>query len=234
MKRLAIIPARGGSKRISNKNIRDFCGNPMISYILRSANDSKLFEEIHVSSEDDEILQLVDQLGFRVDFKRPIELAYDHTPIMPVLKYVAEKYEQSGKVFDEVWLLMACSPLIDASDLQAAAKAFDLSLQDKPLLGVSPYPAPIEWAFAMDKDNSRLTPLNPGMFAMRSQDLQTRYYDAGSLAVFPLKLITQSVGAGSDDEFIPFILSRDKSIDIDDEDDWKFAEALFKSRKFHI
>ena len=85
MKRIAIIPARGGSKRIPDKNIREFCGRPMISYALQTAKESKLFDVIHVSTDSERTAQIVTQLGFSVDFMRPMELADDQVPIMPVL-----------------------------------------------------------------------------------------------------------------------------------------------------
>src|SRR5947207_11884930 len=120
-KRIAIIPARGGSKRIVNKNIRDFCGKPMVAHVLGTAKASGLFDVIHVSTESTTIRRIVEDLGFRVDFLRPIELADDQTPIMPVLKYVADTFASRGQVFDQVWLLMACAPLIDSRDLNEAA-----------------------------------------------------------------------------------------------------------------
>ena len=114
-RRLAIIPARGGSKRIADKNIRAFCGRPMIAHILDTARASGLFEVIHVSTESPRIASVVEALGFEVHFPRPIaQLADDKTPLMPVLRYVTETFQSRGQTFDEVWLLMACAPLIEA------------------------------------------------------------------------------------------------------------------------
>src|SRR5450755_2920533 len=106
--RLAVIPARGGSKRIPDKNIRMFCGKPMIGHILQAATGSRLFDTIHVSTESQRIADVVESLGYTIDFLRPQHLAGDHTPLMPVLKYAAETYATTGKNFDEIWLLMAC------------------------------------------------------------------------------------------------------------------------------
>ena len=88
IKRLAIIPARGGSKRIKNKNIKSFCGKPIIYYPLEALKKSKLFSKIHVSTDDDKILDLVENFGFKVDFKRPPNLSDDFTPLMPVLIHI--------------------------------------------------------------------------------------------------------------------------------------------------
>lgn len=231
-RRLAIIPARGGSKRIPNKNIRDFCGKPMIAHILQVARASGQFDVIHVSTESEEIRETVEALGFGVDFKRPDELADDHTPIMPVLKYVTDTYAARGKLFDQAWLLMACAPLIDTRDLQEAAALFDRAGGCDPLLAVSEYPAPIEWAFKRSPDG-RLDPVQAGMFAMRSQDLEKKYYDAGSFAVFPSATVRASTGAGSDAGFIGYILPKGKAIDIDDEEDWVMAEAMFRLKSLN-
>lgn len=226
MKRLAIIPARGGSKRIPQKNIRDFCGNPMISHILNSANKSKLFDVIHVSTESYEIKDVVEKLGFQVPFLRSEDLADDFTPILPVLKDVMEKFVSIGQSFDQIWLLMACSPLIEDLDLINAAKLFEMEGGKSPVIGVTEYPVPIEWAFSRSA-NGHLSPIHPGMFAIRSQDLEKKYFDAGAFAIFPSEKIQNAEGAGSDNEFIGYVISKDKAIDIDDEADWNFAEKMF-------
>lgn len=229
MKRLAIIPARGGSKRIPNKNIRDFCGQPMITHVLGAARDSGLFTTVHVSTESESIRDVATLFGFPPDFPRPTELADDHTPIMPVLRAVVDTYAQFGKNYDQVWLLMACAPLVTARELADAALAFEQSGGLKPLLAVGEFPAPIEWGFRR-RDDGHLSPISPGMFATRSQDLAKAYYDAGAFAVFPAENITKAEGAGSDEGFVGYVLPRGTAIDIDDESDWIQAERIFYSR----
>lgn len=229
-RRLAIIPARGGSKRIPNKNTRDFYGKPMISYVLNAASESRLFDVIHVSTDSDEIRDTVENLGFQIDFMRPSELADDHTPIMPVLKFVTDKYFSLGQEFDEIWLLMACAPLIEMSDLQEAAKLFEQSGGSKSLIAVAEYPVPIEWAFCLNTDGT-LKPVQPGMFSVRSQDLGKKYFDSGTFVVYSYSMIQSSEGAGSDADFIGFVLSKGKAIDIDDKEDWAIAEALYREKK---
>ena len=159
MKRLAVIPAREGSKRIKNKNIKNFCGKPIISYALNAAKESDLFDTIHVSTESEEIANIVRDLGFTVDFLRDISLADDITPIIPVLKWVVEKYQSKNIYFDEVVLIMACAPFIDATDLKKASLIMDKNNGTKSVISISSYPAPIEWAF--ENKNSFLTPVNP-------------------------------------------------------------------------
>lgn len=229
MRRLAIIPARGGSKRIPNKNTRDFCGQPMVTHVLGAARDSGLFSTIHVSTDSESIRDVVASFGFPPAFPRPAALADDHTPIMPVLRYVAEEYANRDQHFDEIWLLMACAPLIEAKDLSMAATLFRESGCKQPLLAVSEYPVPIEWAFSRGVSGV-LSPIQEGMFAVRSQDLEKRYYDAGSFAAFPAVRVLESQGAGSDSGFIGYVLPKGTAIDIDDEQDWQLAEAIYRVR----
>lgn len=229
MKRLAVIPARGGSKRIPNKNVRDFCGQPMITHVLSAARASGLFTTIHVSTENESISNVATQLGFPPDFPRPAELADDHTPIMPVLRHAAQEYANRGLHFDEVWLLMACAPLIEARDLSSASTLFQQAGNEQPLLAVYEYPVPIEWAFSRG-ENGALTPVQAGMFAVRSQDLEKRYFDAGSFAIFPSSRVLESQGAGSDSGFIGYVMPKGTVIDIDDEQDWLLAEAIYRSK----
>ena len=227
--RLAIVPARGGSKRIQNKNILDFCGAPMITHILRAAHRSGLFSKIHVSTEDEKIRRVATEFGFPPDFSRPDDLADDQTPIMPVLKYVTEEYSHRGAHFDEVWLLMACAPLIRCQHLIEASLLFDRNEGREKVLSVAEFPVPIEWAFDQDASGG-LTPVNPGLFATRSQDLATRYYDAGAFAIYSLSEILQAQPAGSDTGFVGYVLPKASAVDIDTLEDWRLAEALFRSQ----
>ena len=103
MKRLAVIPARGGSKRIKNKNIKNFCGKPIINYVINSAVKSNLFDKIHVSTESELVKEVVEKNGLYIDFMRPKELSDDFTPIMPVILSVIETYQKKKIQFDEIW-----------------------------------------------------------------------------------------------------------------------------------
>lgn len=228
MKRLAIIPARGGSKRIPYKNIREFCGLPMIAHPLGAARDSGLFSTIHVSTENEVIREVVTKFGFRPDFARPNHLADEHAPIMPVLRFTAEEYERRGQHFDEIWLIMACAPLIDPQDLRNAATMLYETDGKQAVLAVSEYPVPVEWAFSRDV-NASLTPLQEGMFAVRSQDLKPSYFDSGSFVAFPANRIFESSNEGSDSGFLGYVLPKGRAIDIDDEEDWQLAEAIYRA-----
>lgn len=225
-RRLAIVPARGGSTRVPDKNIRDFGGRPMIAHILDIARRSALFDTIHVSTESSRIADVVERLGYRVEFLRPAALAQDQTPLMPVLRDSAEEFHVRAQQFDEIWLLMACAALIEPDDLAGAARLYTEREGQSSVLSVAPYPAPVEWAYRRLADG-RLRPTEPGKFAIRSQDLETKYYDTGTFGVFPAKRVLESTGAGDDTGFVGYVLPRHKAIDIDTEEDWKFAEIIF-------
>jgi N-acylneuraminate cytidylyltransferase len=227
---IAIIPARGGSKRIPDKNVRDFCGKPMIAYTIEIAIGAGIFDTIHVSTESSRIAKMVENFGLSVDFLRPARLADDNTPIMPVLKYVTEYYQAGGKTFDAICLLAACAPLIEVADLIAAEETFRRSEGTRPLLAVTKYPVPVEWAFERNKDGT-LYPNNPGAFAIRSQDLGVKYYDAGVFAFFPVNRVLNSVGPGSDDGFLGYVLPHQKVLDIDEPEDWLLAEFLYRVKE---
>ena len=198
----------------------------MIAHILDTARGSSLFDTIHVSTESSRIADVVESLGYGVEFLRPTELAEDQTPLMPVLHHTAEAFLARGRRFDEIWLLMACAPLIEPDDLIGAANLYAEKGGRWAVLAVTPYPAPLEWAYSRDADG-RLYPTEPGKFAIRSQYLGTNYYDTGTFCGFPAQSVLGGSGAGNDTGFVGYVLPRHKAIDIDTEEDWKFAEILF-------
>ena len=227
LKRIAIIPARGGSKRIPQKNIKNFCGKPMISYPIRALKESDLFDKIHISTNDNKIVNVVNQLNLEVDFYRPNDLSDDYTPLMPVIKYVVEEYRKRNQTFDEVWVILPCSPLLKAEDLVKASGIFQKLNYSNPLMAVTEYPVPIEWAFEINKKGF-LKPINKGSFAIRSQDLTKKYHDAGVFYVYPNEFILNCDSEGNDENIKPYFLSKLDAIDIDYEEDWIYAEKLFK------
>ncbi|MBF0625199.1 MAG: acylneuraminate cytidylyltransferase family protein [Magnetococcales bacterium] len=224
-RRIAIIPARGGSKRIPEKNIIDFCGRPMIAYPLEAARASGLFDTIHVSTESPRIMEVVAELGFPVDFPRPARLADDHAVLMAVLRFVLDSYASRGRTFDQVTLLMATCPLMTATDL-----AGGVALQDRvdPLsvLGVTPFTTPIQWAFARTGPQGRLQPREPDSFRIRSQDLPGYVHEAGSFTIFSAQRILGDGGPGRQDDFVGYEIPAIRAIDIDTPDDLEMARAL--------
>jgi pseudaminic acid cytidylyltransferase len=225
MSLIAIIPARGGSKRIQHKNIRPFCGRPMIAYPLEAARQSGLFDVIHVSTDDAAIRNTAAQLGYEPDFLRPAALADDHVGVVPVLDYVVKEYAKKGRRFRGACLIYACAPLLAAQDLIAAAKIFDQHDGKKMVLGVTSYPAPVEWAFRIAPDGSLIAD-NEASHAIRSQDLQHAYYDSGMVSIFPISDFEPGADL-KNRPTVPCILPRHRVVDIDTAEDWEMAETLY-------
>jgi N-acylneuraminate cytidylyltransferase len=223
--KIAIIPARGGSKRIKDKNIREFCGKPMIQYALEAARDSGIFDKIHVSTESDTIRAIVEGLGYPVDFLRSAELADDVTGLMPVLQWVLGAYRVVGRGYEDVCCLMPACPLLEPEDLRRGYDRYLAFGRKHPLHVVAPFPVPIEWAYRRD-GQGRLTPTQPGMFAVRSQDLEKTYYESGPFSFFHRHHLLSENPAG-DEDFVSIVLPRERAIDIDDPEDLVLAETLF-------
>ena len=220
-RRLVIIPARAGSKRI--------CGNPIIYYPIEAIIKSKLFCEIHVSTDSREIVNAVNLKGIKVDFLRPKNLSDDHTPLMPVIKYVLEQYNKKEQYFDEIWIVLPCSPFLKARDLVNASQIFNNSINNNFLMTVTEYSVPIEWAFKINEDG-HLDSINKGAFAIRSQDLEKKYYDTGLFYAYRSEFILKSNESGYDENILPYFLKKGETIDIDDMEDWTYAEKLYETK----
>ena len=223
---LAIIPARAGSKRIKNKNTIGFCGRPMIAYALDCARDSGLFDKIHVSTDSQQIADLVADLGFPVDFLRKAELADDKTHVTPVMHWVVEQYQNAGHSVDTVCLLLPCSPLIEPSDLRAAHAHFLDQPGGVPVLAVVPYTYPVQRALA-EQEPGLLRPAFPDSWPARSQDLTANFHDAGSFCFIGANYLMQCDNILGD-QFRPHLLPRHKAVDIDDPEDLEFAEIVYR------
>ena len=226
--RILIIPARSNSKRIKNKNVKLFNGVPIIFYPIDAAKKSKLFNKIHVSTDCNKIKKICEKRGIKTDFLRTKKLSGDHVPLIDVFKFVVEKYKKSGKYFDEIWTLMPCSPLINFKDLIKISQFFKKN-QDKVILSVSKHKVPIQWAYKKNK-KKYLTPIDYKSLNKRSQDLPTRYYDSGQFVIYPGRYF----GNFKKNKLIGYELPFLKSIDIDDEEDWKLAEISYKSLRKNI
>jgi pseudaminic acid cytidylyltransferase len=223
--KLAIIPARGGSQRIKNKNIRDFCGKPLIHYSLAVAKESSLFDEIHVSTDSDTIKEIVEREGFSIPFLRDSSLADHHTPLLPVLQWVVREFSKRDREFTEVCLLMPTAPLLLASDLIAAHKVFTSKNKIHPLMALSTFPVPIEWAIEEISINS-FSHLYPEKAQLRSQDLIKKYFDAGAFVFYSTNQLIQE-NTNQSNTFLGYHLSRARAVDIDDDDDFELAKLLY-------
>lgn len=226
MNKIAIIPARIGSKRIPKKNIKLFHGKPIISYILDVINRSTIFDEVHVSTESAEVLGVLNTMGVNVKFKRPDYLAEDNIPLMEVIRYVLIEYEKIGLTFDQVWLFLPCSPFITQVDIVNAIKVYENHGMEYPLMTVKEYETTIQKAFIAD--NNFLKSVNPNAILKQSQQLSKFYHDSGNFAIFPRKYIDKEDHERVNINFLGYEISRERSIDIDTPYDWALAEKMYE------
>ena len=151
LRRLAIIPARLGSKRIKKKNIRLFFGKPIISYPIKQLKLSGLFDKIFVSTEDKAVKKIAESYGAKVDFLRSKKLSKDKTPLILVLKNVISELKKRGEVYDEIWMIYACNPLLSKKNIIKAKNEFQKTLKTFPMISMKEFEVPIEWAFEKGK-----------------------------------------------------------------------------------
>ncbi|SSY80151.1 pseudaminic acid cytidylyltransferase [Alysiella crassa] len=223
---LAIIPARGGSKRIPRKNIKLFNGKPMIAHSILVAQHSGCFERIIVSTDDDEIAQIAQQYGAEVPFTRPAELSDDFATTGAVIAHAVDfMQKQGGWHGDIACCIYATAPFIQAVDLQIGATKLRETGADF-TFSVTDYAFPIQRALKLD-DAGEVAMFQPEMFAVRSQDLATAWHDAGQFywgktsAWLAQKPIFNSKSVGVK-------LPRYRVQDIDTPDDWERAALLAK------
>lgn len=173
LNRLAIIPARGGSKRIRNKNLIDFEGKPIIKYTIDNAKKSKIFDTIHISTDSQKILNYLKKIKIYPDFKRLKKYAGDNIGLLETLKFVVDEYKKRKVVYKEIWLLYSCAPLITHKDLILASRAFNKTKKKYPMMSITEYSTPIEWAFKKNKNIFK--PVNEKLLSLRSQDIRKSY-----------------------------------------------------------
>lgn len=221
--RLAVIPARGGSKRIPRKNVKPFAGKPMIGYAIDAARDAGCFEHIVVSTDDDEIAAVAQRLGAEVPFRRPAELANDHAATAPVIAHAIDQAHRVGWTVHQVCCIYPGVPLLRAQDLRDALALLEEGLSDFvfPVLRFESAPQR-----AMQRDaKGRMAPMYPEFTMTRTQDLEPAYHDAGQFywGTVPGWLSGRSAHAGGRS----IVLPAERAVDIDTPEDWARAEALF-------
>lgn len=223
--KLAVIPARGGSKRIPRKNIKFFHGKPMIAWSIEAAKQSGCFDRIIVSTDDYEIAEVAMAFGAEVPFMRPPELSDDYTGTTPVIAHAIAWQNNQGLKVSEACCLYATAPFVQTKDIQRGLKLL-LSGDSDYAFSVTSYPFPIQRAIRITPNN-RVEMFQPECFETRSQDLQEAWHDAGQfywgkanswLAQKPL------FGSGAAPVFLPRHLVQD----IDTPEDWVRAELMFK------
>lgn len=227
MSNLCIIPARGGSKRIPRKNIKDFLGKPIIAYSIETAIASGMFDEVMVSTDDNEIADLAVTLGAKVPFKRSEQNSNDFATTFDVIEEVWNSYSNMGNVFNNICCIYPCAPFITADNLK---KAFDLMNADNfdSVFPVVQFSFPIQRAISVN--NNKLRFFYPEFELSRSQDLEKSYHDAGQFYWLKSASIIESKGIVTSNTGT-IILSEMETQDIDTDIDWKLAELKYKLLK---
>ncbi|MCR5537341.1 MAG: pseudaminic acid cytidylyltransferase [Succinivibrio sp.] len=223
MSTLAIIPARGGSKRIPHKNVKDFLGKPLLAYALSAIEESGLFEKVVVSTDDEEIATAARRYGAEVPFMRSKELADDFTGTEAVTHDAAVRVEQLGFKADYICCVYATAPLLTGYWLK---KAYDRVREAKTdyLYACCEFPFPIQRAQYLEPDGTPV-PVMPECMPMRSQDLRKTYQDAGLFYFYSHRYLIEGVR----DNLVcrGFELPRYRVIDIDTPEDFTVAKAMY-------
>jgi pseudaminic acid cytidylyltransferase len=223
--KLALIPARGGSKRIPRKNIRPFRGKPMIAWSIEAALAAGCFDRILVSTDDEEIAKVAESYGAEVPFLRPAHLADDQATTQAVVMHSADWCQQQGLHVDAVCCLYATAPFVCSDDLLKAARLLENSPDHSFVFAATSFPFPIQRAIRMNQ-NGRSSMFQPEHFNSRSQDLEEAYHDAGQFYWARVNAWLNSESIFEDGA--PLILPRWRVQDIDTEEDWQRAELLHR------
>lgn len=224
MNNVAIITARGGSKRIPRKNIKDFLGKPIIAYSIETALQSNLFSEIMVSTDDAEIAEISIKYGAKVPFMRSAKNSDDFSGTTDVLIEVIQEYQKKQITFDYACCIYPTAPLIQVIKLQEAYKLI-IEKEADCVLPVVQFSYPIQRAYAIE--NSKLYMADPQYLMSRSQDLPKRYHDSGSFYWFNPNSLLKNKQLLSKKTY-PIILSDTEVQDIDNLEDWKLAELKYQ------
>lgn len=227
---VAIITARGGSKRIPGKNIKDFCGKPIMAYAIAAALDSGLFDEVMVSTDSPEIAEIAKAHGASVPFMRSPSASDDYATTADVLHEVLSAYAEREKSFDFMCCLYPTAPFVTAEKLRVAHTAFMESGADM-LEPVVAFSYPPQRSFSIE---AGLLAYNyPEHVRTRSQDLPTWYHDAGQFYFYRVEAFLRSVEGSSEQggydlRCVPFVMNEMEVQDIDTLMDWQLAEAKYR------
>ncbi|MBO4899625.1 MAG: pseudaminic acid cytidylyltransferase [Lachnospiraceae bacterium] len=225
MSAIAIITARGGSKRIPRKNIREFCGKPIMNYSIEAALESGIFDEVMVSTEDEEIADIARAAGAAVPFMRSAETSSDTATTEEVISEVLERYEEMGRTFEYGCCIYPTAPFVTAHKLK---DAFDILVESgaQSIVPMQEFTYPPQRGLFIDGEGY-VKMLHPEYATTRSQDLEKHYHECGQFYIFRNAdfLIQHDTTM---EKSIPYIIDPVESQDIDTESDWALAELKYK------
>lgn len=224
MSSIAIITARGGSKRIPRKNIKPFLGKPIILYSIEAALKSGVFDEVMVSTDDEEIAEIAKNAGAKVPFYRSEATSNDYATTADVLLEVLSEYEKMGKQFDEMCCIYPTAPFLTADAIKEAMTSLREKQADS-VLPVVRFSFPPQRCVVMNGDF--VEPKWPECMPMRSQDLEPMYHDCGQFYCVNVKRFLEEKKMVMS-KTVPYIQSEENVQDIDTMEDWKIAEMKYK------
>jgi pseudaminic acid cytidylyltransferase len=222
---ICVIPARGGSKRIPRKNIKEFNGKPIIAYSIEAALKSNCFSQVIVSTDDDEISEVAKKYGALVPFVRPDELSNDYAGTIPVIKHAIEWMEDNNNYIENVCCLYATAPFIQSKIISKAYQQLQDSNSDY-CFSVTSFSFPIQRAIKIVQGD-KVDMFYPEHFNTRSQDLEEAYHDAGQFYWGKAQAFKDESPLFSE-VATPYVLPRYLVQDIDTMEDWIRAEAMYK------
>lgn len=223
-RRIAIITARGGSKRIPKKNIRSFCGKPILTYSIEAALASKLFDEVMVSTDSKEIAQIAEEAGAKVPFLRSGQTSNDYATTADVLLEVLSEYEKQGKRFDTLCCIYPTAPFVTAQKLQRAVLLLEEEDADS-VVPVVRYSFPPQRAFVI-RDGLAVMKY-PEHARSRSQDLEPYFHDCGQFYCMQTERFLQKKQIFTD-RTLSIEMPETQVQDIDNETDWELAELKYR------
>lgn len=218
---LAIIPARGGSKRLPGKNVMLLNGKPLIAYTIEQAMACEEITDVIVSTDDDEIAKIASEYGASIPFMRPAHLASDNTSTLEVLSYTIDRYEsQTNSQISTIALLQPTSPLRSVQDISQCIKKFNESGADS-VIAFTVEKHPISWHKVISTDSQ----IEPIEIKFHDEPLQDQtYYPNGSIYIIKKELV--EIGDLYKGRSLAYIMPYERSVDIDDRDDFLYAEFL--------
>ena len=224
--KIAIIPARVGSKRIPRKNVRAFAGKPMIGYAIEAAIKSGAFDHVIVSTDDKEIAAIATEFGAEVPFVRPAELSDDITPTVPVIQHAIAAMAQRGVAASHACCIYPGVPMIDADDLVRAHDKLMAAGGEGYAFPVASYPSPIQRALRRS-EAEQVEPFDAHYVTTRTQDLEPAYFDAGQF--YWGSVAAWNAGGSPHAGGYTLVLPEWRVVDIDTPDDWDRAERLYRA-----
>lgn len=223
---IAIIPARGGSKRIPKKNIKHFLGKPIIAYAIEAALKSKVFDEVMVSTDSEEIAETAKRYGASVPFMRSADMADDFATTDDVLLDVVKQYLNRGRTFKYMACIYPTAPFVTPSALQEAMELLKKHTDADMVMPVTAFSYPPQRCFFIDEAGLAQFK-NPEYISARSQDLEKLFHDAGQYYIYDTEKFIEAEGRIYNN-IVPIVVDEMAAQDIDNASDWELAELKFQ------